>query len=479
MNAQQLLTEISDYCRQTGLAESTFGRRAVNDGKLAARLRNGGRITTETLDRIRAFMDSNRTATGVARPAIIERARENHPAPPPSSPPAPRPMIQPSAPTDASHEDPQRNFRFFDNRQKYLLFVNTCSEKWVVAGRVGLELANIHPRPPALRLFDAGVGDGTVLVRVMRAMHERYPHTPFYVVGKEISLEDVRITMQKMSDRFFEHPATVVVLTNLAYADAPWLAVKSLSAASSMVWHEMPLTGNSAYRFEQQITDLEPFLAQNWRAGVSAKTGNPVYERPVVLVLYREDHKFLLDPIIPRPGGTMANYDLVIASQPYRARASLDFKAKRVIAPLAKALGPGGRLIAIHSHGNDPGMEIVQKIWPGDSPFVHDRHQIMKLVKQELGPAGRDLNFNAYADNRSLFRYDMHTLPTEISEASIGTSTLFAAWNAAIYVAQVEDDRLAGVVSDRRYLEATREVLREHGGLWFYDESYVISRRRE
>ncbi|HEX4041090.1 MAG TPA: hypothetical protein VHY10_05265, partial [Xanthobacteraceae bacterium] len=46
MNAQQLLQEISDYCRQTGLAESTFGRRAVNDGKLAARLRNGGRITT-------------------------------------------------------------------------------------------------------------------------------------------------------------------------------------------------------------------------------------------------------------------------------------------------------------------------------------------------------------------------------------------------------------------------------------------------
>ncbi len=74
MNAQELLTEISDYCRQTGLAESTFGRRAVNDGKLTARLRNGGRITTETLDRIRAFMDSNRTAAGVARPPIIDRA---------------------------------------------------------------------------------------------------------------------------------------------------------------------------------------------------------------------------------------------------------------------------------------------------------------------------------------------------------------------------------------------------------------------
>jgi len=466
MNAQDLLQEISDYCRHTGLAESTFGRRAVNDGKLTARLRNGGRITTDTLDRIRAFMAATRNVSA-SRPTIIERQRDARPAPPPARSAAPD-----------EPRDPQRNFRFFDNRQKYLLFVNTCSEKWVIANRVTLELANIHPRPPAVRVFDAGVGDGTVMLRVLRAMHDRFPHMPFYVVGKEISLEDVRLALQKMSDRFCEHPATVLVLTNLAYADAPWLAVKSLSAASSMVWHEVPLTGKSAHRFEQQITDLAPFLSQNWKAGVSPKTGNPVYERPVVLVIYREDHKFLLDPIIPRPGGTVANYDLVIASQPYRARSPLEFKVNRVIAPLAKALGPGGRLIAIHSHGNDPGMEVIQRVWPGDNPFVHDRHQILKAVKQELGPAARDLNFNAYADNRSLFRYDMHTLPSEISD-SIGTSTLFAAWNAAIYVAQVEDDRLADVVSDGRYLDATREVLHERGGLWFYDESYVISRRRE
>ncbi len=464
MNAQQLLQEISDYCRQTGLAESTFGRRAVNDGKLAARLRNGGRITTDTLDRIHHFMAAH-PAQG--RPTIIERPREPHPAMPQLTMPT----------TPAKPGDAQRNFRFFDNRQKYLLFVNTCSEKWEVAHRVSEELAHLHPHPPAARVFDAGVGDGSVLVRVMRAMHDRFPHMPFYTVGKEISLEDVRLTLQKMSDRFFEHPATVLVLTNLAYADAPWLHVKSLNAASSLVWHELPLTGNSAHKFEEQIIGLEPFLAENWRAGVSARTGNPIYERPVVLMIYREDHRFLLDPILPKPGGTSANYDLIIASQPYRARASLEFKAARVIGPLARALGPGGRLIAIHSHGHDPGMEIIQRVWPDDNPFIHDRHQILKAVKHELGAAGRDLNFNAYADNRSLFKYVMHTLPSEISE-SIGTSTLFAAWNAAIYVAQVEDDRVAEAAADGRYIDATRSVLRERGGLWFFDESYVISRRR-
>ncbi len=41
----------------------------------------------------------------------------------------------------------------------------------------------------------------------------------------------------------------------------------------------------------------------------------------------------------------------------------------------------------------------------------------------------------------------MHTLPSEIADR-IGTSTLFAAWNAAIYVNQIEDERLDSVVQN-------------------------------
>src|SRR5437588_12094033 len=92
-----------------------------------------------------------------ARSTAIERT--------PKPPAGPAPASTSAAVMPA---DPQRNFRFFDNRQKYLLFVNTCSEKWVVAGRVALELANVHPRPPALRVFDAWVCDGTVLRSVCR-----------------------------------------------------------------------------------------------------------------------------------------------------------------------------------------------------------------------------------------------------------------------------------------------------------------------
>jgi hypothetical protein len=98
-------------------------------------------------------------------------------------------------------------------------------------------------------------------------------------------------------------------------------------------------------------------------------------------------------------------------------------------------------------------------------------------VRAELGREARRYNFNAYADARAQFRYEMHTLPTEVS-ASIGTSTLFAAWNAAVYVAQIDDERLGKVIGERKYLDATREVLQAHGGLWFMDESYVVSRKR-
>lgn len=486
MRAEELLHEISDYCRQAGVAESTFGRASINDGKLVSRLRNGGRITTDTLERIRSYISAHPPGDG--RQAVVSRKRpapavavpNGHAVSVPASlaPEAPEPARSFTPVQRDGDTDSRTNFRFYDNRQKYLLFVNTCSEKWEIANRVSHELSNIHPRPPAVRVFDAGVGDGSVLTRVMRSMHDRFPTVPFYIVGKEISLEDVRLTLQKVADRFFEHPGTVLVLTNMAYADAPRLSVRSLTAASSLVWNEVALRGNTSHAFESQITALEPFLAANWKATVNPQTGGSVYERPTVLVLYREDHKFLLDPIIPKLGATTANYDLVIASQPYRARASTAFKAKRVIAPLARALGPGGRLIGIHSYGNDPGMEIIRKVWPEDHPFITDRHELLKAVKQELGSAGRDMNFNAGSDSRSLFRYDMHTLPSEV-EGSIGTSTLFAAWNAAIYVAQVEDERLAPVVETGAYLDATREVLRANNGLWFYDESFVISRRRD
>ena len=371
---------------------------------------------------------------------------------------------------------PIRPVRFFDNRQKYLAFVNTCNEKWKVAERAARELIHLRPEPPAIRVFDAGMGDGTVLTHVMRAMHQRFATLPFYIVGKEISLEDVRLSLEKLSDRLVEHPASVIVLTNLHYSEAPWLMPRDINTATALNWKAVELDGDSSYGFGQQLRSLDDFLVDGWQVTASPSTGNPLYVRPTVLTIYRKDHKFLLDSVIPRRGKTDANYDLVLASQPWRARMSAEFKVKYVLSPLACALRPGGRLLTVQSHGDDVGLELIRDIWPDENPFQVDRHELLKSLKDQLGQEASSYNFKASTDDKAIFQYQMHTLPEEIAE-SIGTSTLFAAWNAATYVAQIDDSRLENVLSSAAYLEATAATLHKHDGLWFNDESFIVSKR--
>lgn len=466
---ESLLQSITHYCRLRKIAESTFGRLAVNDGKFVSRIRNGSRVTPETWEKVSNYIEHHGgNSPGNADPRQMHVMASDTIY-------SGQNFKDEDIPADVS---PKANFRFFDNRQKYLLFVNTCSEKEVIARRAGQELKQISPTPPAIRVFDAGMGDGTVLTRLMREMHRRFPNIPFYITCKEISLEDVRLSLAKMADRLFEHPATVLIITNLYYAEAPWLEPKNDKDKTRMIWKEVALKGDTSHEFDEQIKELDRFLAVHWQARHSPKTGNPIYDRPVVLVLYREDFKFLLDDVLPVRGEKRADFDLVVASQPYRSRVSANFKAEKVITPMVRALGPGGRLLAIHSYGDDPGLEAIQKVWPDEEPFPNGRHEIIQAVREELGEDVKKYHFNAMSDTRSVFRYYMHALPTEIS-GSIGTSTLFAAWNAAVYVAQIEDDRLIEALKGTDYLQAVNEVLQQYGGLWFNDESYIIVRKQE
>jgi siroheme synthase len=87
--------------------KSTFGRRAANDGKLVHRLREGKRITVDTLERIQAFL-------GDGVPVITVPERRSRSAIPPA-------------------------ISGFRKPAEILLFVHTCSEKRVIMHRVALD----------------------------------------------------------------------------------------------------------------------------------------------------------------------------------------------------------------------------------------------------------------------------------------------------------------------------------------------------
>jgi hypothetical protein len=310
-------------------------------------------------------------------------------------------------------------------------------------------------------------------------MHAQFPTTPVLAVGKEISMEDMRLTLAQLPDRLAEHPQTVVVLTNMFYAEAPALYPIAPENQAKLKWWDVPLDGNSAHSFSEQIGKLDSILTEGWQTTSSPKTGNPIYATPSVLVLYRSDAAFALDSVIPKRMNNPqpADYDLVLAAQPYRSRTSAQLKVRNVLGPLAKALAVGGRLVVVQSGGNDPAMEIVRRIWPHEDPFATPRNLLLKELETVLNVNGaKPFAFEGTTDQEALFTYHLHAMPSEVS-SRISTSTAMAAWNAAVYVAQIEDDRIAERIHIGDYLAPTEDILRKHGGLWFQDESFVVVRR--
>lgn len=55
-----LLKLIDEFLEETGMAETTFGKKSVNDGKFVGRLREGKRIWPETADKATEFMSDER-----------------------------------------------------------------------------------------------------------------------------------------------------------------------------------------------------------------------------------------------------------------------------------------------------------------------------------------------------------------------------------------------------------------------------------
>jgi len=367
-------------------------------------------------------------------------------------------------------------FRFFDNREKYLLFVNTCNEKQVIAERISMDVKYLRPGSLGLRIFDAGMGDGSVLTRVMRQLHDNFPETPFSILGKEISQEDLRISLEKMPDRFVEHPQTVLTVTNMFYSEATTLKPKSIKKESILNWKIVELTGNTSHQFDNQIRDIEPLISDWWRTERSQKTNNPIYSTPSVIVFYRKDQKDLLSKIIPsKENRVNYEYDLIIAAQPFRSRLPAQTKVKNVLAPLAKALAKSGLMVVIQSVGKDPGMEIIRRIWPLEKPFQTPRRDLIVELKKQLESIDEIYSYIDYVDSRAEFNYHLQLPPNEM-ESSIGTSTTLAAWNAAIYVAQIEDERVEEEMRKGSYLDVTQEVLRKYEGLWFSDESFIVTK---
>ena len=116
----------------------------------------------------------------------------------------------------------------------------------------------------------------------------------------------------------------------------------------------------------------------------------------------------------------------------------------------------------------------MHDVAPAEPLRVLERRQVDARSGFKIDQLGDD-GFVYHHGDDCEFRYHLQISSREVA-SSIGTSTLLAAWNAAVYVAQIEDDRLTEAMTHGDYLEATNRVLAEHKGLWFNNECFVVAR---
>ena len=460
-----LLKEIEDFCARVGIAESTFGRLAVNDGKFINRARGGSNVGKKMVARIHEFMaevkSGKRSVEGRDRRRVGVAKKEM--------------LAQISL--QESTAGLSQAVEYNEQRHSHLLFYNSCNEKWQIAERAYKAMNDLPVSPPALRVFDGNLGEGTTLARLLRALHYKHPTVPFLIVAKERGLDDLRNSLGKMADRFLEHPLTVLVITNMDFEEAVTLTARSAKRARGMNWNTVTLEGDTAYDFQKQISGLQQNFAEDWLVK-SGSGGEPRYERPNVLVLYRKDQEFLLHNIVPRSGSFEARYDFIIASHLYKHDRPMSFKIDKVLLPLVKCLAPSGRMLAVQSYRDDPAHEIAQQFWGEEELPTVGRQKLISELKRALGNDRLRYKFTGATDKTSLFRYDMHTLPIDINQlAGIPTTTLLAAWSNAVFVSQVPRDKVDALVNSHEdYLQVSTNIIKKHGGLWFINESFVIKR---
>ena len=161
-------------------------------------------------------------------------------------------------------------------------------------------------------------------------------------------------------------------------------------------WKVVKLKGNSSLDFSNQLRKLnQEFLARKWQVETNPKTGTSTYKEPSVIVIYRKDQEFVLQDVIPKKNNGKTDYDLIIASQPYRSRVTAEKKVKYVIEPMIKSLSKKGKLVVVHACGGDPGNQIVKKIWPKEKPFPSLHNSIVKYIKNNTDKEFlRDLRFH-------------------------------------------------------------------------------------
>ena len=354
---------------------------------------------------------------------------------------------------------------FFDTRDKYLSFVNSTNEKANIAFYLAKKLDNINFNSSVYNILDAGTGEGTVISTFLSAAHKSLPNTPIFVVGKEISIDDINILLSYLGDRFAEHKTLIFNITNCSYKD-----LCNLNSAK-VKFVKLELQGNTGIDFTKKLMNLYPYIKKNWQLSFNKTNGQIKPQTKIFLSIYRKDQKMMLNHLIPKNINNIPiKYDFIIASQCFKLRAPLNKTVNNILMTLLSMLNTNGQMSLIYSSGKDFTKSLLKYYYPNIEFFKNSNSD--KLISQ----IKKHKEYAKLKITKNKLKYKFINFSISLREFSF--TNIFSIWNAVNYVGQISESEQKQVVLNQKNITLLQNKLLKLKNMFFVDNVINFKKQR-
>ena len=167
------------------------------------------------------------------------------------------------------------------------------------------------------------------------------------------------------------------------------------------------------------------------------------------------------------------NYDLIIASQAYRAASLVKVKVNNVIAPLMRLLNKSGRLLVTHSCGGDSVEKIIKIAWKDKDPFPNNARDIIEYLKNN--PVGEN---NKYSYSKPKFyTFNFKRSPDQTVSELFGHG-VDAKWANILYIGQIPEKEIQEIEKSSTTQKKIKTAINKEDKMFFRNEIFSIKKIR-
>ena len=274
-----------------------------------------------------------------------------------------------------------------------------------------------------------------------------------------------------MPDRFVEHPNLLITMTNVKFSELGLIESSKKIKDKKVKEFNLVLKSNNSFDFNSQMTSrlLSNFIKKNWGIEIDNKNKTS-YSNPCIIRVFREDNKKQLEKFL-KNNYKNNNYDLIVASQAYRAAASVEVKVKNVIAPLMRLLNKSGKLLVTHTCGGDFIQKVLKLAFKEKEAFPNTAKDIIEYLRNNPIGENNIYNFSKPINYYFKFKRTPDQTVTELFGHNVDSK-----WANILYVGQIPEKEILILEKNLTLMNRVKKTIDDCDQIQFKNELFSITK---